>query len=82
MDGVLEVAVWGRYSKEIGDTLVEAGVVLTGTRMVSEEEVVKHVAGKLTTHKQITGGVHFLDKIPHNPQGKKLRKFLKEKYSK
>jgi len=80
MDGVVEVAVWGKFDKEQGDDIVDVGVVTTGTKEITSQHVINFVATKLPKHKQISGNVHFLDQIPHNPQGKKLRKNLKEKF--
>ena len=37
------------------------------------------LAERVSKHKQLTGGVHFIDAIPKNPSGKILRKELREK---
>ena len=42
------------------------------------EEVQKVVDGKVDDHKKLRGGVHFVDKIPRNPQGKILRRKLND----
>ena len=38
-----------------------------------KDDIVTHVADHLDSHKQITGEILFVNQIPHNPQGKKLR---------
>ena len=81
---VTEAAVWGTYDKHSGDDLVNAAVVLTtGPKLevITREDIVNHVANNLQVQKHITGSILFLDSIPHNPQGKKLRRELKAKYS-
>lgn len=81
---VAEAAVWGSYNKHSGDDLVNAAIVLTtGPKLevITREDIVHHVANNLQIQKHITGNIIFLDSIPHNPQGKKLRRELKTKYS-
>ena len=42
------------------------------------EHVQEAVDGKVDDHKKLRGGVFFVEKIPRNPQGKILRRKLKE----
>lgn len=44
---------------------------------ISEEDIKKFVAAKVSEHKQLKGGVHFLTAIPKSPSGKILRRQLK-----
>jgi len=44
---------------------------------ISEEDVKKFVAAKLSEHKHLKGGVQFLTGIPKSPSGKILRRELK-----
>jgi acyl-CoA synthetase (AMP-forming)/AMP-acid ligase II len=44
---------------------------------ISEEDVKKFVAAKLSEHKHLKGGVLFLTSIPKSPSGKILRRELK-----
>jgi acyl-coenzyme A synthetase/AMP-(fatty) acid ligase len=44
---------------------------------ISEEDVRKFVAAKVSEHKQLKGGVHFLTGIPKSPIGKILQRQLK-----
>jgi len=78
---VEEAAVWGSTDSRGGNDLVNVALEVKKGSLVSREEVVAKVANTLHPRKQITGQVIFLDRIPHNPQGKKLRQQLKEKYS-
>ena len=47
---------------------------------MSRETVMEHVKNNLAAHMAITGDILFLDAIPHNPIGKKLRRTLKIKH--
>ena len=47
---------------------------------VTREVVLEHVRNNLAAHMNITGDIIFLDAIPHNPIGKKLRRTLKIKH--
>ena len=44
---------------------------------VTRDTVLEHVKNNLSVHMAITGDIIFLDAIPHNPIGKKLRRTLK-----
>ena len=44
---------------------------------ISEEDVKKYVAAKVSEYKQLKGGVHFLTSIPKSPSGKILRQQMK-----
>ena len=44
---------------------------------ISEEDVKRFVAAKVSDHKQLKGGVQFLTVIPKTPTGKILRRQLK-----
>ena len=37
------------------------------------------LAERVSKHKNLEGGVHFIDAIPKNPSGKILRKVLRER---
>ena len=47
---------------------------------MTREVVLEHVKNNLAAHMNITGDIIFLDAIPHNPIGKKLRRTLKIKH--
>jgi acyl-CoA synthetase (AMP-forming)/AMP-acid ligase II len=44
---------------------------------ISEEDVKKYVAEKMSEYKQLKGGVEFLASVPKSPSGKILRRVLK-----
>lgn len=44
-----------------------------------EREIIDFVGSKLAKHKQLRGGVIFLDVIPKSPSGKILRRILKDR---
>ena len=78
--GVMEACVWSTYNKEKADDIIHAAVVVRPGSRLSQEEVVDYVKSKVEPHKQLTGDVFFMAEIPHNPQGKKLRRLLKNQY--
>lgn len=45
---------------------------------VSKEEVKKMISDKLAGYKHLTGGVVFVDAIPKSPNGKILKRILRE----
>ncbi|KAK5007027.1 hypothetical protein LTR28_005763, partial [Elasticomyces elasticus] len=46
---------------------------------VSAKEIATFMEKRVSPHKRLVGGVHFIDAIPKNPSGKILRKVLREK---
>ena len=78
--GVMEACVWSTYNKEKADDIIHAAVVTRPGSRVSKEELVDYVSNNTEPHKHLTGDVFFMDEIPHNPQGKKLRRVLKNQY--
>jgi len=81
IDGVLEACVWGTYNADVGDDIIHAAVVIKKDSNITKDTVKDHVQNNLEAHKQLTGDIIFLDCIPHNPQGKKLRRLLKTQHS-
>jgi acyl-coenzyme A synthetase/AMP-(fatty) acid ligase len=43
------------------------------------EEIKKWLAERVSKHKRLEGGVHFVDAIPKNPSGKIMRRQLRDK---
>ncbi|GMR46706.1 hypothetical protein PMAYCL1PPCAC_16901, partial [Pristionchus mayeri] len=76
---ISDVAVVGVPDEKWGER-VRAFVVRKNTNLLGEE-VRSFVAGKLSEHKQITGGVKFVTEIPRAPSGKILRRLLRDKTS-
>jgi 4-coumarate--CoA ligase len=49
---------------------------------VSAQDLVEYVGKQVASHKQLRGGVQFMDAVPRSPSGKILRKNLREIVSK
>jgi len=47
---------------------------------ITEEDVQSYVAGILSDHKQLRGGVVFVEQLPKSASGKLLRRVLKAEY--
>ncbi|XP_071053038.1 luciferin 4-monooxygenase-like [Onthophagus taurus] len=74
---VLEVAVVGLPDERDGE-LPLAFIVRQPNVELSEDEVKKFVASRLSHHNHLHGGVRFVDKLPKNSSGKILRRVLKQ----
>lgn len=78
-DKIIDCAVIGVKFKPSSDTeSPRAYVVRRPGTNVSEEEVKKLISDKLAPYKQLTGGVVFVDEIPKSPNGKILKRILRE----
>jgi long-chain acyl-CoA synthetase len=73
---VADCAVVPKLDPEAGE-LPRAFVVCKPNTSVSEDELMRFVAGRVATYKQVRV-VTFIDAIPKNPSGKILRRILKE----
>ncbi|KAL5330555.1 hypothetical protein ACEPPN_000073 [Leptodophora sp. 'Broadleaf-Isolate-01'] len=62
-----------------GEEMPRAYVVRKEGGKVSEEEVKRWLAERVSKTKRLTGGVAFVDAVPKNPSGKILRKLLRER---
>lgn len=63
-----------------GNELPRAYLVLRRADMKSPataEKIKSWIAERVTKHKRLEGGVHFVDAIPKNPTGKILRRELR-----
>ncbi|CAH0592509.1 unnamed protein product [Chrysodeixis includens] len=74
---VKDVGVVGKPDSLVGE-LPTAFVVKKPGANVSEKELVDFVADKVSSWKQIRGGVYFVDEIPKTPSGKILRRILRD----
>ena len=74
-EDVQDAAVFGKPEPSVQE-LVTALVVQKPGSNVLAEELQKLVNEQVDERKQLRGGVHFVQKIPRNPQGKILRKKL------
>ena len=67
------ISLQSTYSKDLCDDIIHAAVVIKSSFELIKDDIVSHVAEHLEAHKHITGEILFVNQIPHNPQGKKLR---------
>ncbi|XP_075222449.1 luciferin 4-monooxygenase-like [Lycorma delicatula] len=74
---IKDVAVIG-LPDEACDELPMAFVVREHGSNISENDIVKFVASKVSAQKRLRGGVKFVDTIPKNPSGKILRRILRD----
>ena len=74
-DAVEDAAVFGKPEASVQE-LVTALVVKKRDAEVEVEELQDLVDKQVEDHKQLRGGIHFVQKIPRNPQGKILRSKL------
>jgi len=72
--GVAESIVWQRMVPEMQDYHLEAALTLETKSNLTADQIRDEVNSKLEEHKQINGKIHIVESLPHNPQGKKLRK--------
>lgn len=61
-----------------GNEIPRGFVVRKPGHYLSEHEIKEHVRNQLAGHKQLRGGVRFVDQIPRNLSGKILRRKLAE----
>lgn len=74
---ILDAGVIGIPDESSGE-VPRAYVVLRPEAKISEADVKKFVAEKLSHPKHLRGGVYFVKEIPKNPSGKILRRKLRE----
>ncbi|XP_023708323.1 4-coumarate--CoA ligase 1 isoform X3 [Cryptotermes secundus] len=70
-----DAAVIGVPDERAGE--VPRAFVVPKRSQISEEDVKKYVAEKVSEYKQLKGGVKFLTSVPKSPSGKILRRLLK-----
>ena len=73
---ITDAAVVGVADEWAGE--VPKAFVVCKSSDVSEIEVQEFMSLKVAKHKQLKGGVVFVDAIPKSPSGKILRRLLKE----
>lgn len=73
-----DAAVIGVPDDRAGE-LPKAFVVKKANEEITEEEIVKYIEERVAPHKNLRGGVEFIDNIPRSLSGKILRRKLKER---
>ena len=76
-DGIADAAVLGKPDDEAGEVPVGFIVLAKGADL-SAEDVKAHLAGRLSSYKQLRE-VHFVDEIPKSASGKILRRNLRDR---
>ncbi|KAL4802811.1 hypothetical protein BDV18DRAFT_166809 [Aspergillus unguis] len=78
-DAVADVAVVGAPDPEApGNELPRAYIVLKAGKTASESNLKDHVKSNMARHKQLRGGVVFMNEIPKSASGKILRRILRD----
>ncbi|KAK8139628.1 hypothetical protein PG984_000751 [Apiospora sp. TS-2023a] len=82
---IADACVIPAFDKERSEEVPRAYVVMkAGVPQTDEKakELIDWVAGKVAPHKQLRGGIRFIEEVPKNPSGKILRRVLKEQAKK
>ncbi|KAH0818691.1 hypothetical protein GEV33_004100 [Tenebrio molitor] len=74
---IKDVGVVGVPDEEVGE-LPLAFVVKDPQSNLTEDDIIKYVAEKVSSQKRLRGGVVFVPAIPKNPSGKILRRELRK----
>jgi 4-coumarate--CoA ligase len=82
IEGVGQVSVVGIPDQESQNLATAFVVTRTGFTNLTEQKIVDHVARHLSTHKQLHGGVVFIDSLPRTVSGKVKKRLLIENISK
>jgi len=75
-EDVLDAAVIG-IDADGGTNEVPRAYVVADQKKISGQQIIEFVKSNVASHKQLRGGVVFLDAIPKSPAGKILRKDLR-----
>ena len=73
---ILDAAVIGVETDD-GTNEVPRAYVVADAKKINGSQIVEYVKSNVANHKQLRGGVVFLDTIPKSPSGKILRKDLR-----
>jgi 4-coumarate--CoA ligase len=75
-DDIADAAVIGVLTED-GHNEVPRAYVVADSSKISAQQIQEYVKANVANHKQLRGGVVFLDAIPKSPAGKILRKDLR-----
>ena len=73
---ILDAAVIG-IDTDDGTNEVPRAYVVADQKKISGQQIIDYVKANVASHKQLRGGVVFLDVVPKSPSGKILRKDLR-----
>lgn len=77
--GVGDCAVIGIPDERSGE--LPRAYIVRKNGAVTESEINSFLDGKVSKHKELKGGIEFLDVIPKAPSGKILRRELRQDYN-
>ena len=77
-DKVADVAVIGVPDERAGE--LPRAYIVSKDPALTADDVHHFMRGKVSDHKQLKGGIEFVDSIPKSPSGKCLRRLILENY--
>ena len=78
-DKILDAAVIGVPAPDGSGNELPRAYVVADKSKITEEDIKLYVKNALAAHKQLRGGVIYLEAIPKSPSGKILRRFLRDR---
>lgn len=76
MPGIAEAGVVGVPDARAGE--VPRAYIVRHDPNLTEDKITAFLGSHLAPHKQLVGGVRFVEELPKNPAGKLLRRQLKK----
>ena len=76
---IADAAVIGVPGPGKGEELPRAFIVRQPGAKITEDGVKQIISSQLASYKRLTGGVTFVDEIPKSPNGKILKRILRER---
>lgn len=74
----MHTGVIGVPTKTASGELPRAYIVVKQGQRLAETDVKTYIAERLASYKKLEGGVVFVDALPKNASGKKLKRILRE----
>lgn len=75
---ILDAAVIGVPAPDGSGNELPRAYVVADKKAIGEDDIKNYVKSQLASHKQLRGGVIYLEAIPKSPSGKILRRELRE----